>query len=310
MPVVHVELFGKLSVSCAGRAVAGLDGGKVRELLCYLLIHRGRSHPRSVLAGLFWSESSTAQAHKYLRQTLWHLHAAFSKLGERPLEETLTTDADWVRLDLGDAISLDVDRFENAHKQCQNAPGAALDAAQARLLREAVELYRGDLMEGCYLDWCLYERERLQNIQLTMLDKLMVHCEAQREFEQGIEYGERVLLFDRAHERTHRRLMRLHYAAGNRGAALRQFEHCAAALRAELGVQPARRTLALYEQIRSDRLEDEPIGHLTTMAGDGPLILLLQAFQRLRLAVGEVDRQIQEQIDRLEVMVGGDKSSP
>jgi len=41
-------------------------------------------------------------------------------------------------------------------------------------LQEAVRLSYADLLEGWYQDWCLYERERLQNIYLLILDKLMV----------------------------------------------------------------------------------------------------------------------------------------
>ena len=57
---------------------------------------------------------------------------------------------------------------------------------------------------------------------------------------------------DRARERTHRRLMRLYYLAGDRTGALRQYERCAAALRQELDVEPSRRTSELERRIRRD----------------------------------------------------------
>lgn len=49
--------------------------------------------------------------------------------------------------------------------------------------------------------------------------------------------------------------MRLHYQAGNRTAAIHQYETCVTALHKELDVGPARRTVALYRQICN-----EPIG--------------------------------------------------
>jgi hypothetical protein len=90
---------------------------------------------------------------------------------------------------------------------------------------------------------------------LAMLDKLMGYCEATKQYETGIVYGTRILFFDRAREHTHRHLMRLQYLAGNRTAALRQYERCRLALDEELGVKPAKFTLALYEQIRDDHVE-------------------------------------------------------
>src|SRR5438128_1039451 len=58
-------------------------------------------------------------------------------------------------------------------------------------------LYRGDLLEGWYSDWCLYERERLQHMYLAMLDKLMEYSESHQEYETGQTYGMRALRYDR-----------------------------------------------------------------------------------------------------------------
>ena len=118
-------------------------------------------------------------------------------------------------------------------------------------LRQAVDLYNGNLLEGWYQDWCLFERERLQHIHHMMLQKLMDHCEARQDYEAGIEYGMRILRSDLARERTHRGLMRLHYMAGNRTEALRQYERCAAILHQELEVEPDQQTVALYKQIQA-----------------------------------------------------------
>ncbi|MEZ4660564.1 MAG: hypothetical protein R2911_23660 [Caldilineaceae bacterium] len=43
----------------------------------------------------------------------------------------------------------------------------------------------------------MFERERLQLIYLTLLDKLMGYCESQQLYEQGIAYGQTILRFDR-----------------------------------------------------------------------------------------------------------------
>ena len=57
------------------------------------------------------------------------------------------------------------------------------------------------------------------------------------EYEAGQNYGSIILGFDRARESTHRHLMQLYYLAGDRTGALRQYERCARALDAELGVR-------------------------------------------------------------------------
>jgi DNA-binding SARP family transcriptional activator len=88
-----------------------------------------------------------------------------------------------------------------------------------------------------------------------MLDKLMTACENRGAYEEAVDYGVRILRFDRAREATHRQLMRLYYLGGDRTTALRQFDRCVQALREELDVCPEKRTDALYHQIRADQID-------------------------------------------------------
>lgn len=255
MVTLHVSLFGKLHVQLGEQVLTALTTRKVQELFCYLLLCRDRSHPREALASLLWADSPTAQSKKYLRQALWQLQAAVQPQTEPIPCPLLLLDLDWVRFNPEADLWLDVAVLEQAFVLAQGVPGRELDARRVQALQIAVDCYQGDLLEGWYQDWCLYERERLQNMYLAMLDKLMGYCESHHDYEAGLAYGIRVLRYDRARERTHRRLMRLHYLARNRTAALRQYERCVAALDEELGVGPGKSTVALYEQIRADQLD-------------------------------------------------------
>jgi DNA-binding SARP family transcriptional activator len=258
-----------------GDLLPGFDARKIQQLFCYLLLHRDHPHPREVLASVLWADNATDQSKKHLRQTLWQLQSALDQENEL-LKGLLTVNTDWVDLHSGAELWLDVAVFEEAFNSVQDIPGGDLDRERVQNLGRAVQLYRGDLLEGWYEDWCLFERERLQNIYLAMLDKLMGYCEANKQYETAIVHGTRILSFDRAREHTHRHLMRLQYLAGNRTAALRQYERCSVALEEELGVKPARLTRALYEQIRNDSIDD-PTGWLLSVPhsdvhADGPAL--------------------------------------
>src|SRR5713101_5226233 len=159
---------------------------------------------------------------------------------------------DWIQLNPGADLWLDVAVLEHAFDLVKKLSGNELDTQHVQILQNVVQLYQGPLLEGWYQDWCLYERERLQGIYLTLLDKLMGFCEAHRDYETGLLFGMRILCYDRVRERTHRRLMRLHYLNGDRAAALRQFEQCAAVLKEELSANPSKGTVELYEKILAD----------------------------------------------------------
>jgi DNA-binding SARP family transcriptional activator len=306
MPSLKIHLFGKFRVLSADRELKGLDSSRVQELLCYLLLYRDRPHPRETLASLLWEASSSAQAKKYLRQALWQLQNALGAHAEKGGERVLLIEPDWIYPNPKADLWLDVAIFENAFASVQGLPGEEMDADQASALNIAVQLYHGDLLEGWYQDWCLYERERLQNIWLAILEKLIAYCEVQKRYEEGIVYGRCVLRFDRAHERTHRRMIRLQYLAGDRTSALRQYQRCCSALDEELGVKPAKRTKALYQQVFADSLDR--ITPPEKSVGTGEFSLLPNVVARLnqlKQVLSDVHSHVSQDLDTIERALDG-----
>lgn len=280
---------------------------KAQEMFCYLLIHRDRPHLREIVADVLWPDSPNAQPRKCLRQALWRLQAVLDRQTARCSNPLFLVEPDWIRLNPEAGLWLDVEVFEQAFAAAQGIPGQELDTESVQTMQAATRLYRGDLLEGWYQDWCLFERERLQSMYLGMLEKLMVYCEAHGAYEDGLTYGTCVLRYDVARERTHRRLIRLHHLAGNRTAALRQYERCVAALREELDVGPSERTVALYERIRSGG----PISQATSQdmkSSTGKATTLSRALSHLRLlqtAFAETQRQLQQTIQVVEMVLDG-----
>jgi DNA-binding SARP family transcriptional activator len=183
-------------------------------------------------------------------------------------------------------------------------PGQKLSDTQMRIVHKAVELYEGDLLEGCYQDWCLHERERLQTIYLILLDKLMDFCQAHRRFEESWYYGNQILAYDQAREHTHRQLMQLFYEAGDRTGALRQYERCKAILEEELGVKPSKRTMALYQQICADMQYDSTTD-LTDVRNaprqsDPLLHSMLDRLKFLKTVISDLQAQVDKEIQTVE----------
>lgn len=300
MSKLRFQLFGKFSVVRDSQILKGFANNKEQELLSYLLIHRDRSHPRETLASIFWGETSTEKSKKYLRQALWHVQASL-EVRESIASHFLAVEHDWVQLNLQSDVWVDVAVFEQAFTSTQGVRGSQLDAQGAALLKDAVELYKGDLLDGWYQDWCLFERERLQNMYLCMLDKLMSYSEAHSEYEMGQRYGSAILRYDRAHERTYRQLMHLHHMAGDRTGAIRQYERCVAALNDELGVKPDRHTKALYEHIRNDQpteVEQDEVSSASIQPVSLPEVL--GRLKRLQLVLAAVQKRIQRDVKAVE----------
>jgi DNA-binding SARP family transcriptional activator len=255
MSTVCVSLLGRLQVQCGSFVMQEFESRKAQELFCYLAIHRSRPHARETLANVLWAEASTIHAKKYLRQAVWQLQTLLQQFYEEDRVETLSVEPEWIGIRPDAGMWTDVAQLEDAYTDTQAVLGEQFSELQAHQVQDAVQLYHGDLLEGWYQDWCIFERERLQGILLILLDKLIDYAMVHENFEGALQYGIEILRCDRARERTHRRLMKLYYLAGDRTAALRQYESCVEALEEELSVSPARSTQVLYKQICTDNFE-------------------------------------------------------
>lgn len=294
MTRLEIRLFGQIAIERDREPLSGLPG-KATELLCYLLLQRERGHAREALASLFWPDAPDPLAKKYLRQTIWRLQ---SKVASR---ELLVMHAGWIRINPDAGLWLDVTEFEHTYYFHRDLPGPELTDRQAQALEAAVVLYRGDLIESWYQDWCVFERDRLQLIYLAMLEQLLAHCEARQYYARGVAYGQRILRYDPARERTHRILMRLYHQAGDRTAALRQYERCAAAMVQHFNVHPSHETVALFRQVRGDQPEglarDAAVTMRSGIEHSGDLLVRLQAsLDHLQAALTGLQRQVQQQV--------------
>ena len=145
-------------------------------------------------------------------------------------------------------------RFESALAEDEPAP------EKLQPLREAVELYRGEFLEGFsvrqalgFEEWVLGERERLRQLAIQALHRLSVACTVRGEYAAGIEYTNRLLALEPWQEEAHRQLMTLLARSGQHSAALAQYETCRRILAEELGVEPLPETQALYHRLKTRR---------------------------------------------------------
>jgi DNA-binding SARP family transcriptional activator len=305
MSSIKVSLFGKFSLDY-GEKRKYIRARKVQELLIYLLIFRNRPQSRELLSEALWTDEPATISRKNLRQTLWHLQSAFKEFKNPSGPEILVEDG-WIHIRLPNDFWLDTAEFEQVFNSVNHKHARDLTAEDFSSMRYAVNLYRGDLLEGWYRDWCIFERERFQMMNLMLLDKLVQYCEIHQNYEAGLAYGWQILRHDHAYERAHRQLMRLYALSGDRTQALHQYQRCANALQIELGVEPSARTRQLYEQIQSDTFIAPLFGRekiaSTSNEATPTIEAMLSRLQQLSLTLKNMETQVQHDIAALEGML-------
>ncbi len=247
-PALTIHLFGTLEVRVGERVIPKPPTLKSQSLLAYLLVHRRQPHPRERLADMFWGERPPAKAHHSLATAVWHIRRCLG-------DSFLLGDQSQVQIETHALLWLDTEAF---------AIGAASnDPAR---LQEAVDLYRGDFLDGFYDDWVISERYRLEALYTEALTRLMTGREAQAEHEAALAAALRLLACDPLREDAHRLAMRAYCHLGRRSVALDQYHRCQEVLQRELGAAPAPETAALAEAIRAGRFAAAGAGAATTGA--------------------------------------------
>ncbi len=234
--VLEISLLGPPRIRRDGEPVS-FDTRKATALLAHLALSE-RARSREALCELLWPDQDPEHARGALRRTLSAVRKA---VGEEWMDTT------------GDSVAL--------------RPGALLDVASFRSLSDAgeleaaVEVFRGELLEGFYLKdspgfdaWQVREADTLQRELGSALGKLVRALSEAGHYGKGIRYAQRWLALDPLHEPAHRALIRLYALDGDRAAALAQYRDCVRTLSQELGVPPVDETAALFEQVSEGTL--------------------------------------------------------
>lgn len=252
MAELQVRVLGKLRLQSGQYRVDSFPTRRAEELLAYLLIHRQARHGREKLVDTLWPDAGLRNGRASLSTTLWRLRGVFDRL-KLSAADYLQTSRDWVSLAPNCPLECDHSAFE---QQVQAAGRASDDENRRQQLQRAVALYGGSFCEGVYAEWCLRERERLERLYLRAQGQLVAVCFRQGQYQEAINAGQLILEMDPLREEVHRAVMRSYWMLGRRAAAARQFQRCATLLQQELQILPMPETIALYQGIVEERLEE------------------------------------------------------
>jgi len=249
---VKLTLLGGFQAQLGADAPLALPTRKTQALLAYLALPLGQAHSRDKLATLLWGDMPDAQARGNLRHALSRIRKTLPA-GAR---HGLILDGPTVALDPS-VVDVDVAQFERL-----------IADGQPPALEQIGGLYRGDLLAGLALterpfeEWLTSERERLHELAMQGLGRLLTHQQRAGADEPAVQTSLRLLALDPLQEPVHRTLMRLYARLGRREAALRQYQLCVDALKRELRTSPEAETNQLHQEIlrsRSSRPDRAPV---------------------------------------------------
>ncbi|MCD9144229.1 AfsR/SARP family transcriptional regulator [Streptomyces albireticuli] len=246
-PRLALQLLGGFRLTRDGRDGRDVELPAGAQRLVAVLALRGRLS-RSRLAGTLWPETEEHRALARLRTAIWRVNQAAPRL----VVSSGAQVALHARADVDVAVL--VDHALRVFRGGEADPAAAWSP----------EGTGADLLPDWADEWLTHDRERLRQMRLHVLERMVESlCEGGR-FGLAIEIALRVLRADVLRESAHRALVRAHLAEGNVGEAVRAYQACVEILRRELGVGPSRAT--------SELLAGRALGRTAASRGPEPAV--------------------------------------
>ncbi|MBL0419898.1 AAA family ATPase [Ramlibacter sp. AW1] len=217
---VSIRLLGGFALEPA-RGDTAL-GRRATQLLELLSLQPQRSLLHDEVVEALWPHLSPGAGSANLRKAAHHARRYVGT------PDALVLRGGRVFLLPGRGVDCDAEHFERAADH-------ALSRGDPQACRDALELYRGELLpDARYEPWAEQPRQRLRDKYLRLL--------------RQAGQLERLVQEEPADEAAHLALMEAELAAGRRTAALRWWAHLRDHLQASLGVAPGPRVEALYRR--------------------------------------------------------------
>ena len=241
--MLHVSLLGE-------QAITDDRGGSVRArssravvLVAFLVVHAGSPQARQRIAGLFWPESTDAQALTNLRRELHHLRQV---IGDEPSLVVTSRDLCW-RDEM--TCRVDVRVFDIDRTAALAAAAAGDDHGILLHGTAAITAYRGELLPGVYEDWLLETRSQLERQCVDVCDLVAAARARTGDLAGAVAAARRRVQLQPLEEVGYRTLMELQADLGDRSGAVSTYHHCASVLERELGVAPDPSTRAAFQRL-------------------------------------------------------------
>jgi DNA-binding SARP family transcriptional activator/tetratricopeptide (TPR) repeat protein len=279
--VLQVTLLGEQIITDDVTGIVRTRSSRSIALIAYLSAHPGSPQPRQLIAGLFWPDSTDAQALTNLRR---ELHLLRHILGDDTSLSVGATTLSWH--DVG-SCRVDLRVFDDEDAAARHAASAHDDEAVLAHARVALAAYTGELLPGVGDDWVVDLRSRLARRVVELCDLVADAGRRTGDLTLAVEAARRRIRLEPVEEIGYRTLMTLQAERGDRAGAISAYHHCASVLERELGLDPDAATQELLLQLLGSADAVSPVsngqGQATSRAGraSAPLVGRDGEFERL-----------------------------
>ncbi len=258
--MLNICFLGKSRFEYDGIGFGEQLGNKAVALICLLALNEKRYLSREKIIGYLWPDSNAEAAKYNLRYNLWLIKKNIEQ--DKNGHQFLRVDNDCCCINQDYEFECDI--FDIIKFKPSNN-----DSIEGML--KLKQLFRGDLLEGCYFNKCdelnefiIFERINFEQRKVKILKRLVELYENENNYDSCIEIINEILEIEPYDEEMVLKILDIYIKCGKQVAAITYYNNFSNVLAGSLGISPSYELRNKYKEIRltlSDCNNDDDLSY-------------------------------------------------
>lgn len=256
---IKMKAFGSLEFTVKNRPIEEIKWKRKKRklILCYLLIGPNRQISKDKIIDIFYTDSSPENADNLFHQAVSNIRAALkvdqsdstganSKSGKSSSQYILY-EGKILKMNPDFSYYSDIAEFDSFLEQAISKED---DSVRTSLLKSAVSLYNGEVLEGFYEPWCESLRNEYRNKYIKSLEQLIMLLSEHGKEDDIDKYCRKLLAADNLNELAYEIQIGTLVKLGNNAAAKERYQQMFETYEKELGEKPPDKLLAGLKHLK------------------------------------------------------------
>ncbi len=247
---IKMTSFGKLAFTVRGETVdeSKWIRKKRKLILCYLFLSSNYSLSKDKIIDVFFPDTPMESMDNTFHQAVSNLRSALRlkepvKKGTKKAAAGTDAEPDYIIYE-GKSLTLnpdlnyfsDIKEFDNLTIKASSQdsePGSRI-----RLLKNAIELYKGDFLSEYYEPWIENTRDEYRNKFIKYAELLLSLLDKENNYGELIDYSQKILGIDKLNEKAFISLIKSYFKTGKNSNAKSAYDKMIKVYEEELGEKP------------------------------------------------------------------------
>jgi LuxR family transcriptional regulator, maltose regulon positive regulatory protein len=254
LPKIQIETFGQFKIFYDQKELSSKDfeGAKPILLLKAIVLHGSKNIPKEILIDALWPSADAKSGEKNFKINLHRLRKAIEATYIKQFGYVyILQKSGLVSLD-SQMVTLDADEFMSHSKKAEQFEFWEEYNSALNWYDKSAKIYKGDYFsEEPYVEWIARKRDLFRSRYIDLLQKKAMLHEELDQAGEAISTWSLMLETDPYYETAYQNLMILYADSGQKKKALDLFAVCKQTLNNNLGIEPEKQTIDLFQKIQS-----------------------------------------------------------